>query len=167
MDNVSITSDSLNKTFKKVKYDYILHLRWQEAGDMITLENQDDSALEAVAARLNTDVLRQMLETIGQQPFTVDSFDSTHVKGHINVTEPGTFVLSVAYEPGWTLKVDGRVTEIDLFDEMFISTPLDAGEHTIEISFFPAGLKGGMLISLISIAVLAGILWAKRRRGRG
>ncbi len=164
VDNVSITSDSLNKTFKKVKYDYILDLGWHEAGDMITLENQDDGALEAVAARLNTDVLRQTLETVGQQPFTVDSFDSTHVKGHISVTEPGTFVLSVAYEPGWTLKVDGKATEIDLFDEMFISTPLDAGEHTIEISFFPAGLKGGMLISLISLAGLSAILYLKKRR---
>lgn len=163
VDNVSISSNSLNKTFKKVKYDYILDLGWHEAGDEITLENQDDGSLDAVAAMLNTDVLSQMLNTLGQQPFVTDSFSSTHVKGHISVSTPGTFVLSVAYEPGWTLKVDGKVTEITPYDDMFISTSLAAGDHTIEISFFPAGLKAGALVSLLSLAALIVLIRINRR----
>ena len=163
VDSVSITSDSLNKTFKKVKYDYILDLGRHEAGDSILLENEDDGALEAVAVRLSTDVLGQMLDALGSQPFLVDSYDSTHVSGHISVTAPGTFVLSVAYEPGWTLKVDGQEVEIETYDEMFISTELEAGEHTIEITFFPAGLKAGAAVSVLCLAAfLATLLWKKR-----
>lgn len=165
VDNVSITSDSLNKTFKKVKYDYILDLGWHEAGDEILLENKDGGALEAVAARLCTDVLAETLNAIGRQPFTVDSHDSTHVSGHITVTDPGTFVLSVAYEPGWTLKVDGQEVEIEPYDEMFISTFLEAGEHTIEISFFPAGLIAGAAVSVLCLAALLAILLYKKQRG--
>lgn len=162
-DNVSVSSDSLNKTFKKVKYDYILDLGQHSAGDEITLTNEDGGALEAVAVRLNTDVLSLTLARLGQQPFIVDSYDSTHVKGHITVNEPGTFVLSVAYEPGWTLKVDGEEVEIEPYDEMFISARLGAGKHIIEISFFPAGFKAGIVISLLSLAAFLAILRFKRR----
>lgn len=164
-DNVSVASDSLNKTFKKVKYDYILDLGWHEAQDMITLENEDDGALQAVAARLNTDVLMQMLDALGSQPFSVEAHDSTHVSGHISVSTPGTFVLSVAYEPGWTLRVDGQKVEIEPYDDMFISTYLEAGEHTVEISFFPAGLKAGAMISVASLAAFLAVLVRKKRRG--
>ncbi len=163
-DNVSIASPGLSKTFKKVKYDYILDLGFHESGEQITLKNEDGGAPEAVAVWLDTNVLAQTLQTVGRQPFVVDSHDSTHVKGHISVSVPGTFVLSVAYEPGWSLWIDGKETEIEPYDEMFIATPLDAGEHTVEIRFFPAGLRAGILISLCSLTALLFILHAKRRR---
>lgn len=162
VDNVSISSDSLNKTFKKVKYDYILDLGWHEAGDQITLENEDGGALEAVAARLNTEALSRTLGAIGQQPLTVDSYDSTHLNGRITVNAPGKLILSIAYEPGWSLKVDGKTVEITPYDDMFISTDLSAGEHTVELAFFPAGLKAGLLISILSLAIFLALCKTKR-----
>lgn len=165
VDNVKVTSDSLNKTFKKVKYDYILDLGWHDAGDYITLSNEDDGALEATAALLNVDTLAQVLNALGQQPFFVDSFDSTHVNGHIEVTAPGKLILSISYEPGWRLKVDGQETEIEMYDEMFISTDLEAGAHTIELVFSPAGLPGGTVISLTSLAAFIFLQILRKKYG--
>lgn len=165
VDNVKVTSDSLNKTFKKVKYDYILDLGRHEAGDYITLSNEDDGALEATAALLNEDVLAQMLDALGQQPFVADSHDSTHLSGHIEVTSPGKLILSVAYEPGWRLKVDGQEAEIEMYDEMFISVDLEEGSHTIELDFCPAGLPGGIVISLTSLAAFVFLQILKRKYG--
>lgn len=164
-DNVSISSDSLSKTFTKVKYDYILDLGWHEVGDHITLKNKDGGALDAVAVRLNEAVLSNTLNTMGQQPFVVDSYDSTHVNGHVTVTAPGRLLLSIAYEPGWTMKVDGKEVEIDPYDEMFISTDLSAGEHTIELAFFPAGLKSGLLISILSLAIFLALQISRKKSG--
>lgn len=157
VDNVKITSDNVNKTFKKVKYDYILDLGYHESGDTVTLSNEDEGALEVTVALLNEAALARTLDTIGRQPFTVDSHDSTHVSGHIEVTSPGRLVLSIAHEPGWTLRVDGQQVDIEMYDNMFISTLLDAGTHTIELSFFPAGLKSGVIISLISLTAFIAI----------
>lgn len=152
VDNVRLSSASVTKSFSKVKYDYILDLGYHEADELITLENQDAGALEACAARLNTDVLSETLDWIGAQPFLVDDWDYAHISGHVDAAQPGRLVLSVAYEPGWTLKVDGQEAEIELADEMFIAARLEAGSHTVELSFFPAGLKSGILISLASLA---------------
>ncbi len=151
-DNVKLVSDSLTKTFSKVKYDYILDLGWHEAGEMITLENQDSGALDACAARLNTDILADVLSRIGAHPFTVEEWDTTHIKGHVNAENAARLVLSIAYEPGWTLKVDGQEADIELYDGMFLSARLGAGTHTVELSFFPSGLKAGAFISIISLA---------------
>lgn len=163
VDTVKLTSDSVNKTFKKIKYDYILDLGRHEAGDAITLENQEEGALEVTVCRLNQEVLSHTLDHIGRQSFEVDSHDDTHVNGHITVTTPGKLVLSIAYEPGWTLKVDGQEAEIDLYDSMFISTELSEGEHTIELTFVPAGLHAGILISLTSLSAFLVLHWLLRR----
>ena len=152
VDNVKLISERLTKSFSKVKYDYILDLGWHEAGETITLENQDSGALEACAARLNTDVLSETLSRIGAQPFTVTEWDASHIRGQVIAENAGKLTVSVAYEPGWTLKVDGREADIELFDGMFISTRLEKGAHTIELSFFPAGLRSGILVSLLSLA---------------
>ena len=96
----------------------------------------------------------------------MDSWDSTHVTGHIHVTTPGRLLLSIANEPGWTLKVDGVVTEIEEYDDMFISVELSEGEHEISLSFYPAGLTAGIAVSLISLGIFSAILLQKRRKPR-
>ena len=106
------------------------------------------------------------LETLGRQSFTVDSWDSTHVTGHINVTTPGRLLLSIANEPGWTLKVDGAAAEIEEYDSMFISVELPEGEHEISLTFYPAGLNAGIAVSLISLGLFSAIL-IFRKRGFG
>ena len=166
VDTVKLSSESLSKTFTKVKYDYILDLGYHEAGEQITLTNEDEDDLNVTIALLNPSVLSLTLETLGRQPFVVDSWDSTHVTGHIDVTTPGRLLLSIANEPGWTLKVDGVVTEIEEYDDMFISVELSEGEHEISLSFYPAGLTAGIAVSLISLGIFSAILLQKRRKPR-
>ena len=89
---------------------------------------------------------------------TVDSYDETHMNGHITVTTPGELVLSIPYEPGWTLLVDGKEATMDLFEDTMISTYLTEGEHTIALSYYPEGFKAGILITVISVVIFTG-LW--------
>lgn len=89
---------------------------------------------------------------------TVDSYDETHMNGHITVTTPGELVLSIPYEPGWTLLVDGKEATMDLFEDTMISTYLTEGEHTIALSYYPEGFNAGILITVISLVIFAG-LW--------
>lgn len=152
IDTVKMESESIEKTFKKLKYDYICDLGWHEAGETITLTNKDDDkALHFSAYRLNTGALETALTAIGHQDFTVTDYDSTHMNGTVTVTEAGQLVISVAYEPGWTLKVDGEEVEIELFDECFISTYLAEGTHEISLTFFPKGLIAGIAVSILSL----------------
>lgn len=165
-DTISLDSASLTKTFKKVKYDYILDLGQHPAGETVTLSDKEEQALDATVMMLDEAVLAQVLDTLSQQPFAVDFWDSAHVNGHIDVTQPGQLVLSIPDEPGWTLKVNGQVTEHEAYDDTFLSVCLTEGSHTIELSYRPAGLTAGIIVSLMSIAVFFAVCFLHRRKRR-
>ena len=67
------------------------------------------------------------------------------------------------------MKIDGNKTEIrELTGDSWISAGLDSGVHEIELSFRPEGLIYGLIMTILSIAVLiaATRLQAVRRRRR-
>lgn len=163
---VTATTNNEEETleFKKLNNEYIMDLGYHHAGDIITLETEDEGTLRVSAYVMNETVLAECLSTLSEQSMTLDSYDSNHVKGHITVEGEGELVLSVPYEPGWTLKVDGEVTEVNIFEDCFISVPLSDGEHSIELSYYPSGLNAGILVSIVSLAAFLGTLWFTRQK---
>lgn len=157
---------STSKTFKKLKNPYIMDLGWQTAGTIITLHatEPDDIPLFLSAYRLEEDALKSWINTLSQQPMTIDSYDSNHINGHVTLKKAGQLVLSVPYEPGWTLKVDDQKVDMEIFEDTMISVALNAGEHTVALTYYPAGLTIGIIISAISILLFICIICITRRK---
>lgn len=152
------TTDTLE--FTKLKNEYIMDLGYHNAGDSIVLESEDEGSLYVSAYTMNEEVLKECLAKLSEQSMTLDSYDSSHINGHITVSGQGEVVLSVPYEPGWTLKVDGVPAKINIFEDTFISIPMEAGDHTISLSYYPSGLTAGIILSVISLAAFLATLWA-------
>lgn len=151
-------------TFKKLKNDYILDLGWQEAGTTLYLESEDSNELMLSAYQLNEKSLQQLVYSLREQPLSIESFDSTNISGKIAVTSPGQLVLSIPYEPGWTLKIDGIETELHSFEDTFLSAPISLGEHEIELNYYPGGLSAGILISLLSLTLFLLISFLTKKK---
>ena len=164
VNTLKMESEAGSKSFSQVKYHYICDLGWHDAGDVISLTSEDSSSLNVSAYRLNFNVMDEVISILGEQTMTVDSYSSTHINGHIDVSRAGELILSVAYEPGWTILVDGEEVQPGLFDDTFISLSLTEGEHTIEMRYRPAGLTIGIIVSLICLAIFAAIVLLERRR---
>lgn len=164
---VSGTEDSKSahssKSFTQIKKKYILDLGYYKAGDTISLRAENGQPLELTAYRVDEAALRAFVDLLGQQAMTVDAYDTTHIKGHIDVVSPGQLVLSVAYEPGWTLRVDGQKTDIARFENTFISVPLTEGMHTITLSYFPKGLISGSIVSALSVLLFCGLCFFRKK----
>ena len=158
IDNIKLRYGSEDKTFKTIKKKYILDLGYHEAGSYLTLTSENGEDLNLVVYSVDEDVLGKFTDKLSQQTMTVDSYDETHMNGHITVTTPGELVLSIPYEPGWTLLVDGKEAAMDLFEDTMISTYLTEGEHTIALSYYPEGFNAGILITVISLVIFTG-LW--------
>ncbi len=77
------------------------------------------------------------------------------LKGSCDLDKPSTILLSVPYDSGFTLKVNGREQPINKSMSCFMSFELDAGHSDIEISFVPTGFKAGAVLSIIGAAVIA------------
>ena len=154
--------ENKNLEFTKLKNEYIMDLGYHHTGDVITLETTDDASLYVSAYLLNETALAECMEKLSERALVLDSHDSAHMKGHITVDTPGNVVLSIPYEPGWTLEVNGTVTEMNIFEDTFISIPLNAGEYTIELSYYPAGLNAGIVVSILSLAAFLVTMYLKK-----
>jgi len=155
--------ENKNLEFTKLKNEYIMDLGYHCAGDVITLETTDDATLHVSTYMLNETALAQCMAELSEQSLVLDSYDSAHIKGHITTKREGEMVLSIPYEPGWTLKVNGTVAEMDIFEDTFISIPLESGEYTIELSYYPAGLNVGIIVSFLSLAAFLITVYFKKR----
>ena len=164
VNTLKMESEAGSKSFSQLKYHYICNLGWHDAGDVISLTSEDSSRLNASAFRLEPDVMDQVISILSEQTMTVDSYSSTRINGHISVSHAGELILSVAYEPGWRILVDGKEVQPGLFDDTFISLSLTEGDHTIEMRYRPAGLTIGILVSLFCLAVFLTIVLLERRR---
>lgn len=168
IDTIKMTGEEKSKDYKDIKKKYILDLGYHEIGSTISLSSKNKETLNLSAYVVNEPALAEFINLLSAQTMTVDSYDDTHINGHITVTNPGQLVLSVPYEPGWTLLVDGKETSIDLFEDTFISVYLPEGEHTISISFFPEGFIPGVIISLLCVIIYILIeLYLKRHKKNG
>ena len=104
-------------------------------------------------------------EMLADNMLTVTDHSDNHLEGAIDVKEAGVLVTSIPYDKGWKLEVDGRQKEIqELTGGVFISVPLDEGEHDISLTFRPPGLIAGMIISILSILVLAAAMAIRKRQ---
>ena len=69
---------------------------------------------------------------------------------------------SIPFDKGWTVKVDGEKVETRKAFGAFLAIDVSAGDHVIDFSYVPKGLKTGGLISGGSIVILI-LLWFLRR----
>ena len=164
----TITADYGTKvrTFSKTDHVYLLDLGWCKAGTTINLTASGASVLQVQAYQMNLDALDQAFSTLNSQTMELESYDSTSVKGKIDVSEAGNLILSIPAEDGWRVTVDGKEVEPDTFCDSLISLPLDVGSHEIELHYQTPDIVPGAVISLSCIVLFAGTMLLKRRKNK-
>lgn len=163
IDTIQLSYDEESTKFKQIKKKYVLDLGYHQAGTELRLSSENGKNLDLSAYLLNTNALRTFIDNLSEQPLIIDQKSDTSITGHITVTTPGQLVLSVPYEPGWTIKIDGKKAAIDLFEDTMMSVYLDEGEHTVSLSYYPAGLNAGIAISLVSLLAVAALVFFSRK----
>jgi uncharacterized membrane protein YfhO len=158
--DISTTSPDGNittKTYDDLRYKYMVNLGSSEPGSVITVTVKDDNItdLYASAYSFNNKIFESVYQELSKQPLTIETFNDTYLKGSINAAKDGLMYTSIPYDGGWSAIVDGKKTEIIPFKDALVALPLSEGKHTIELSYSPKGFKLGVVISIISLLVLA------------
>jgi Bacterial membrane protein YfhO len=86
------------------------------------------------------------------------------VTARVDTDRGALLVVSRAYYPGWTAKVDGVRTDVVIAEGAFLGVPVGPGPHQVELIFRPRHL-GLSLISLLAGLVLVAVLVIHTRRG--
>lgn len=157
-------------TFSDLKRDSILYLGYLEMGQSITLTNanEDDETPEIAVEfyRLNEVVLDEVLEALSAEHMENVTWDATNISGTLSLREAGRLVLSIPYEKGWTVLVNGKEVEPSLFGDCLMALDLEAGEYEIELHYVPTGFYAGIGVSVGSVIIFGGLWWWLPRRKR-
>lgn len=157
-------------TFPDLKKGAVLYLGYLEAGESMTLTNGDeDDTTAKIAAdiyRMDAEVLQQALEELSENHLENVTYDSTHLQGQITMTEAGRLILSIPYEDGWHIWVNGEETEARQFGGALIAFDLEPGEYTIEMEYTPEGRNVGLAVSGASLTVFVLLMFLGRKAGK-
>lgn len=145
----------------------IISMGYLEKNDTlkITVEYKKKYAedIEAYIYGLNEDVWKAAYAKLSDETLQITDYNSTHLEGTIAAQEDGVCIISVPYEKGWALKVDGRKKGIQLLQDCMIAVPLSAGEHHIELKFVPNGMIPGIVLTVCGLMILGGMCLIRRR----
>ena len=149
-------------TWNDLRKGSVLYLGALSTGDSLRITNNDaedeTKQVSAEVYRLNEEVLAKMLEKLSAQHLEAVTYDSTHITGTLSLKEAGRLILSVPYEKGWQVAVNGETTEPALFGGTFMAFDLEPGTYEIALHYTPYGARAGAIVSLASLMVLAVIL---------
>ncbi|AQW20724.1 hypothetical protein PL11_001730 [Lentilactobacillus curieae] len=99
--------------------------------------------------------VHKLANELKKSSYNVTKHTSNKLEGTINSTvNGGMMTTTIPYSKGWTAKVDGEKVGIKKWADMFISIPVNAGQHTVTFTYTPVGFKLGIIIYIISVVVL-------------
>lgn len=97
-------------------------------------------------------------ELLSENQMEITLFDTDYIEGTLSSNRDGIFFISVPYDEGWEIFIDGEKTETKKAAGYFLSCPIDKGEHEITLKYTVPGIKAGAAISLASLLFLSGLI---------
>lgn len=161
-NSYTLNEDSGNIAIFKNNYknqEITIHIDASKEGQKIEIERVS-------VFSENTNDISASLNKLKQNEIQLDHFSDTYIKGNITVEDEdmSMLFLSIPYEGGWAVYVDGNKTEIEILDDTFMGVPLTKGKHTIELKYETPGLKLGACISGISLVFTVIYLYIDRKK---
>jgi hypothetical protein len=73
---------------------------------------------------------------------------------------PGVLVVSEAWDPGWSLVLDGQPAPLERVDHALLGAFVDAGPHVLELRYATPGMLAARAAALVALLLLsaAGVL---------
>ena len=167
-----------NRFSTKAAQSCILPAGYHRAGETFTVSctvDADTSSRSArvYAAQMNEELFQKGYEKLTKEQMYGISYTDTSVTGTVNAERDGYLYTSIPYEEGWSVYIDGEKVKTEKFSGAFVTAEVKKGEHRIEMKYFPAGLKVGLVICAASVsayavcAIIYNAARGKRKRKNG
>lgn len=158
------------RSFENVSRGYLLELGFLKSGEQVTLRNDDNEQdLVAAAYRFLPEGLQSVYDVLNRNPLKLTKWTDTQIQGTVEAERAGLLYLSIPYDKGWTIRVDGKAVEPYKIFDTFLSVHMTAGRHEVSLEYMPQGLKAGGMITagtVLILLVLAGVSVKKGQKRR-
>lgn len=153
--------------------DYMINLGYYDSfNEQISLNlteigNYYYDSIELLAVPINS--YQEQASKLSQNRFTVtNKTGNNHIWGETNSEKGGMLYLSILYNPGWKIYIDGiKADKIYHVNTAFMGVEVPAGKHEIELVYKPIGYPY-TLISFgicVIVTILLESYFRKRKQG--
>lgn len=128
----------------------------------VTYSDSPSGSLRVYTYELNQPGYQQMVDTLSQRQLDVTYYDDTTLRGTIDAGEGGFMLMTIAYNNGFTVTVDGQEAELVPVGDALCGVYLEAGTHEITLKYMPEGFVQSAFITVAGIVALAAVVLIKK-----
>lgn len=112
---------------------------------------------------LNLDKLEQASKSISENEVQFTKFENGCVELDVSSDKKQRLYLSIPYDKGWKIEVNGEKAEPELFADCMMTLQLNEGDYKIRLKYEVPGLKPGIVVSCAGVAALAALIIYDRK----
>ena len=177
----SCTSDCVN--YFKVKYgnkvidDGDIISKYALVFPMGSISSEDESSVELktksdkvsgnyklMVYAMNHSLFEEMYQSFADEQLEIESFSDTEITGTVTAKKNGLLFLSIPYEKGWRVYVDGKKTATHSVLNAMLGVKVPAGTHEIRLEYVPEGFPTGIVLTTSSAVLIGVTIWFEERR---
>lgn len=149
-DNYMPMATSQYNYFGKFQKDSVLLFDYKTH---IKNNSKDDIKFSVIYE--NIPKLQKYYKEIADAPCKVEKISSSHLKIYMDVEKQHRFLfLTIPYDKGWHIKVDGDYRKPIKVFESFMAIPVNPEDKVLEMNYVPVGFVGGLIVSTCSFILL-------------
>ena len=136
-DKVSVKSDGefIESDISIEDYPIVFPMGNGQAGSTADVEifaksDSSSGSYNLMIYALKQNAFEEAYNKLADEQLNITSFSDNKITGDIDVIEDGILYLSMPYEKGWTVRVDGKKIETTKVLSSMLGAKVSAGHHT-------------------------------------
>ena len=139
-----------NKSYKKFGITYSKSMTEDE------YKKISDTSLFSEYVIADKETLDKISDYLNKANANIDNIDyqGNHLYANYSSDNDGFMIISIPYDEGWNIQVDGEEINYYNVNGGFIGFEIKEGTHEINMYFVPKGLKTGVALSAAGVVIL-------------
>ena len=162
---ISLNTPEYTKNFEDfTDHLYVINASGgKDMADFTVTLKEEQTTVQAQVYTCSNEAYQKVIDKLSESQLTDVSVDGNRVSGTVDAKQEGTLLLTVPYDEGWRITVDGEVQKPYAVGKALTGVHLTAGKHTVDMKYTPPGLWLGSIISLIcALLYLLSGMWEKK-----
>lgn len=106
----------------------------------------------------------KIINKLKENQMNVTKIENNILEGNVDIsTDDSLLMITVPYERGWHIYVDGKKVDYEEVYNTFMGVRLNKGKHQIKMVFYSPGIIIGSILSLIGITIFCYLVYKGKK----
>lgn len=141
----------------------VLDLKLKSGNNILKIKGEKNLKSKISTYYIDDNELNKLIDYLNEESLKINKINKNELVGSINVSgNKKTLLITIPYQKGWTIYVDGKKVKYKEMFGTFIGIDLKAGNHSIEMKYYDHNILIGKIISIFTAIILLIIIFCKK-----